>query len=218
MARRKVPGALLDAPKPQSSEEPSDTESGQSRNYESEIPPSEDEEADAGPLSPSIVLFDRWYTWISGERAQNREIIKQLERILSQKFEPPGNYVSTTQYANAPNPCISLDDYGVIGLPLECDTATNIANLFRETPKVAKRGKKAKALSKLEIDAGKVRKFFLILTQTKFWQVTVNNVAWNQWVDETILPQMCNALGIDSSRAKVTAELDKMILCNEDLQ
>lgn len=93
------------------------------------------------------------------ERGEAGDIVKELEEILHQDFGPPGNYCTSSIYANAPNPCLSLDKHGVIGLPLDSDTAARVLKLPSDARKAPKGGKGTKTQYSWEANARKVRLF-----------------------------------------------------------
>ncbi|KLO14584.1 hypothetical protein SCHPADRAFT_303662 [Schizopora paradoxa] len=120
-----------------------------------------------------------------------------LKNVLQECKKSAGSFYSNCSYSNAPNPGLSVDGVGVIGLPLSEPEAKRLIKKCTQ----ARFGKGERTvLDKSVRDTWEV--------DTK--KVNLLNPQWETWMRETALPSVCKEMNV--SESEVDAELYKLLL------
>ncbi|KLO10713.1 hypothetical protein SCHPADRAFT_808165, partial [Schizopora paradoxa] len=109
------------------------------------------------------------------------------------------SYYCHRAFSDAPNPLISISDFGALGLPLSAPEAQRLISKSKQAPfGMAERTVVDTSVRDTwEIDASKI---------------TLENPAWNLWMEKTVIPRVCEALGVSISASAPRAELYKLLL------
>ncbi|CAA7268413.1 unnamed protein product [Cyclocybe aegerita] len=113
-----------------------------------------------------------------------------------------GTFSHSAVKTDAPNPVLTIDGLGTIGLPLnERDASTIIASM---TPKPSGKGKKGKAAKDTreawEVEAAKI---------------TFGNGEWTQWLEGTICREVWTALGVQQYHNSITKLVLRCVLLSK---
>jgi hypothetical protein len=109
-------------------------------------------------------------------------------------------------YPSAPNPCLRIDGLGDIGLPLSARDAHSITQCAIQAPfGHGERTTVDKTIRDTwEIDGSKV---------------AFDNKGWNEFMNQTVVKSVCNALGVQvSPTSPPRAELYKLLLYQDGSQ
>ncbi|KAF7332529.1 hypothetical protein MKEN_00135500 [Mycena kentingensis (nom. inval.)] len=126
------------------------------------------------------------------------DIETSLRRVLKTDLDFKGEFAFGRAYPAAPNPCIELDDVGLVGLPLSPAVARSVIDKCRQAPfgKGERTVVDTEVRDTWEMDAGQVR--FL-------------NAAWGPWMDG-VVREVCHTLGVNFEASKPRAELYKLLV------
>lgn len=122
-----------------------------------------------------------------------------LESALDNDFNFKGNFFYAETQADAPNPCLSIDGIGVIGLPLNEREAKAIIACSAQAPF----GKGSETI----IDT-KVRNTWEIEPS----KVTFKSAKWTPWLERTVFSKIWNSLGVAPCTSQPRCELYKLLL------
>lgn len=139
-------------------------------------------------------------------------------KSLAEGFEFSGSFSYSSSYPSAPNPCITIDDFGPLGLPLNPREAKHLINVCTQAPF----GKNERTIvdksvrDTWELDPTKVRTSSLYLSLVMYnssqntVQVHFNNSEWTAWLNGKVVPAVRAGLGVTSTN--VDARLYKLLL------
>jgi hypothetical protein len=152
----------------------------------------------------------------------SRDIKGDLQRIFNNKnFRFTGNFYASQSYPNAPNPGLNAKGFGLVGLPLTESVAKSLITKCQQAPF----GKGERTIvdknvrDTWEIDASKVSLYnhHGDITLNPL-QITFQNQAWSKWVNSTVLPAVCEQLGVNIKTSKPRAELYKLLVYEKGSQ
>ncbi|KLO10714.1 hypothetical protein SCHPADRAFT_999401 [Schizopora paradoxa] len=128
-----------------------------------------------------------------------RNLKDDLTKLLDDLKASPNSYYCHQAFPDAPNPMVSISDFGPLGLPLSAPEAQRLISSSRQAPfGKGERTVVDKAVRDTwEIDASKIM---------------LENPAWNTWMEKTVVPHVCEILGVSISASAPRAELYKLLL------
>lgn len=120
-----------------------------------------------------------------------------LQRVLDEAVESKGSFAFQKSYQDFPNPCLSVEGLGQIGLPLSSRDAKALITECSQAP------------------FGQGTKTIVDTTVRKTWQLDASKVSFEHpnWVDfiRKVLCEACEGLGVNSISQPV-GELYKLLL------
>ena len=122
---------------------------------------------------------------------------------MSGKLNFSGSYAFAASFPQAPNPCLSIEGVGIVGLPLSLGDANNIINHASRAPY----GHNATTIVNTD-----VRDTWEIEPQ----QIRFLNPMWQEWLNNTALKHVCEGLGVEP--LNVQLEFYKLLLYQEGSQ
>ncbi|KLO10719.1 hypothetical protein SCHPADRAFT_999405 [Schizopora paradoxa] len=113
------------------------------------------------------------------------ELIDALE---DGKYTAVGPFFSSRSYSamRVPNPRVTIENFGVLGLPLSTQEAERLVQTSEGT-----------APGSWEVDSSKIK---------------FENSEWNTWLSNVVTRDICETLGIDIGSTAPRTELDKIVL------
>ncbi|KAJ7068776.1 hypothetical protein C8F01DRAFT_1365057 [Mycena amicta] len=130
--------------------------------------------------------------------APSEDIEHDLRRVLKEDLDFEGQFSFSRVYPNAPNPFLSLDGLGLIGLPLGPSAAKSVIEHCDQAPF----GKGERTIINKEVrdtwemDGGKIQ---------------FRNSAWKPFI-AGVVRDVCEALGVNFGASKPRARLYKLLL------
>jgi hypothetical protein len=111
---------------------------------------------------------------------------EDLEAALEEDLDFTGSYYYAANITEAPNPCLTIDDWGPIGLPISLQDAKSIISRASRAP--FGHGDRT-VVDTVVRDTWEIEP-----TRVRF-----GNPAWAKYVQTSVLPAVCRALGIAPS-------------------
>ncbi|RXW16746.1 hypothetical protein EST38_g9108 [Candolleomyces aberdarensis] len=124
--------------------------------------------------------------------AQGGDLIGELDRALSEKFEFKGNFYHHSTHPVAPNPALAIEGVGLVGLPLSDRDAKLILSG-----------------TALAWNAGKATGDVFDIHASK---VTIQNPRWSEFVHNLASTVIWQDLGVPPSPSKPRLELKRLLL------
>ncbi|KAF7302156.1 hypothetical protein MIND_00782500 [Mycena indigotica] len=128
--------------------------------------------------------------------AQNIEL--ELKGVLSSDLDFKGEFAFGKPFPDAPNPCLDLEDIGLVGLPLSPAMARSVIGKCRQAPF----GKGERTIVDTEVRDT----WEMDATKIKF-----SNAAWGPFMDR-VVREVCQTLGVNFAASKPRAELYKLLV------
>ncbi|KAI0058526.1 hypothetical protein BV25DRAFT_1891186 [Artomyces pyxidatus] len=122
-----------------------------------------------------------------------------LRSALDHSFDFAGTYAVASTYESACNPCITIDGFGSVGLPLSIRDATLLRSVCNRAP------------------FGKGERTVIDTEVRDTWEldparIHFANPHWESWVLNTVLRSVCSGLGVNTTSTLPRCELYKMLL------
>ncbi|KAJ8517299.1 hypothetical protein ONZ45_g5476 [Pleurotus djamor] len=136
----------------------------------------------------------------SSELSEGTDLRAEMEEVLtSESFDFKGTYAYGANLQHAPNPCIRIEGIGLVGQPLSERDAQLITTVANQAPfGMGERTVVDKAVRDTwELDP------------TSF---TFANSAWDKYMQDVVVKNVCGALGVSQFQVKPHAELYKLLL------
>ncbi|KAF9044405.1 hypothetical protein BJ165DRAFT_1390309 [Panaeolus papilionaceus] len=132
------------------------------------------------------------------EQETNKDLNDALYHALSKNFDFAGNYYHRSVEPNAPNPILTIEGIGLIGLPLSERDAQMIVSRAAQAP------------------FGKGDQTIVDTSVRDTWEiepahVSFQNPKWKTFVDETAM-KVWKALGVAPNKTRPRCELYKLLL------
>lgn len=129
------------------------------------------------------------------------EILDNLSAAL-QAIEDSGTFATSGHFSSAPNPVLSIDGIGIVGLPLSKRDAEIIIATATQAP------------------FGHGERTVVNTDVRDTWELQPNqlqflNPAWKDWIEKEVMAKAANDLGIANSAQTVKCELHKLLLYKE---
>ncbi|KAH6891853.1 hypothetical protein BKA70DRAFT_1571656 [Coprinopsis sp. MPI-PUGE-AT-0042] len=131
-------------------------------------------------------------------RERSRELTDDLLAALNGDFDFRGSFFHSSTEPLAPNPRLSIDGVGLIGLPLSEGDAQSIISCASQASCGTGGRKVMGAVGHTwEIEPAKI---------------TLKNARWREWLESFVSSSVRDSLGIASSMPRPRCELDKLLL------
>lgn len=129
------------------------------------------------------------------------EILDNLSVAL-QAIKDSGTFATSGHFPSAPNPVLSIDGIGIVGLPLSSRDAEIIIAAATQAP------------------FGHGERTVVNTDVRDTWELQPNQVrflnpAWKDWIEKEVMAKAANDLGIANSAQTVKCELHKLLLHKE---
>ncbi|KAJ7068775.1 hypothetical protein C8F01DRAFT_1119260 [Mycena amicta] len=126
------------------------------------------------------------------------DIHDELKTILKEELDFKGQFAFGRAYSDAPNPCLTLDGVGLIGLPLSPAVAQTVISQCIQAP------------------FGKGERTIVDKDVRDTWEMDGSNVkfrnpAWSSFMNRVVL-EVCQALAVNFQASQPRAELYKLLL------
>lgn len=122
-----------------------------------------------------------------------------LNKALAGDFDFKGTYAHSDTHQNAPNPCLSIDGLGLIGLPLTPRDAKLIIGCSAQAPF---------GQGELTVVNTEVRDTWEIEPS----KISFVNPAWDSFIQREVVKSVCQALGVAPTSIPPRCELYKLLL------
>nr|GAT51563.1 predicted protein [Mycena chlorophos] len=122
----------------------------------------------------------------------------ELRKVLKQDLDFKGEFAFGRAFPDAPNPCLTLDDVGLVGLPLSPEGAKAVIGQCVEAPF----GKGERTV----VDKHVRDTWEMVASKVKF-----RNPAWNAFVNR-LVGEVCTALAVNVAASQPRAELYKLLV------
>lgn len=138
---------------------------------------------------------------VEEETMDPSEISENIYTAL-QAIEDNGTFATSGTFTSAPNPVLSIDGIGIVGLPLSSRDAEAIVTAAAQAP------------------FGHGEKTVVDTNVRDTWELQPNQVqflnpAWKEWIEKEILVKAADDLGILDAAQTVKCELYKALLYKE---
>lgn len=151
----------------------------------------------------------------------SKDIKGDLERALDGgEFSLKGSFYYSKSFSSAPNPRLKLNQVGVVGLPMSGDVAKRVISKCTQAPfgKGERTVVDKNVRDTWEMDTTKVRHSQSLMKQLSTPQVIFENPAWKKWIERTIVPEVCESLGVNVTTTMPRAEFYKLLLYEKGSQ
>ncbi|KAI0058503.1 hypothetical protein BV25DRAFT_1891156 [Artomyces pyxidatus] len=122
-----------------------------------------------------------------------------LQDAMDEGFDFLGTYAVSTVYTSAHNPCLAIDGFGIVGLPLSVPEALRLRSVCNRAP------------------FGKGQRTVIDTEVRDTWELDPSSIHfanphWEPWVLDTVLRSVCTGLGVATNASLPRCELYKLLL------